>query len=754
MARNYKKRNTFIAAVCIASILLSACSTATAVTASNYVSAGTNQSLSAAAGKLDKSKEIDGHYFLTSNSNYNLYLKEDDLSVIIEDKKTGKTITSYPTHDDGKNNALWQGAMHSAIVMTLINKNDDTKQADLLNDDVTKTVTYRENGFSAELYWNKYKLGMTLEVSFDDNGLVAFIPETSIREDSTDYYIGTLSMYQYMGTSYLDDNEGYMLIPDGNGALVYLDDKEGRFSSGYSVLAYSGDVGFVESDVKTLLLERYNTISSAEQVLAPIFGIAHTDDEIAMLGIVEDGAARADINVMPNGVSIDYNRAYARFILRKLYTQPTSNNSTSNSLHVCEADRSHSDLGVRFIFTSGEAASYSGMANAYRDYLAKNNMLPTLTDEEKAFNTRVDFMGTERQNWLLGTAPVVMTTTEDIKGIYSDLRANGVNDIVSVYKGWQASGIYDLPIKKYKADSNIGGTGDLTDLIKSSAADGIDIYLYNDALIINPEEQNATFNIVKKVNKRRYEYKTYGDVYDMLLYLTPDRSRFMLDSFISDAKADGVNNVALAGVSNTLFTYTYSSVKYSRFDTAASYKTTIDNIAAGGTNLMLEQPIVPYWSDAKAFLDMPLYTSSYILEDEEIPFLSLVLTGVMPVYADYVNFEANKQEFFLKMVESGCYPSFYITENDSSELIYTNSSDIYSSQYSSYSALIAEYNEKLGALRQQTGGATISDHSIIGNGITRVTYSNGVRVYVNYGSTAAESDGVTVEPMSYAVVTG
>ena len=81
---------------------------------------------------------------------------------------------------------------------------------------------------------------------------------------------------------------------------------------------------------------------------------------------------------------------------------------------------------------------------------------------------------------------------------------------------------------------------------------------------------------------------------------------------------------------------------------------------------------------------MPLYVSDYIYEDEDVPFLSIVLGGVIPVYSEYTNFEANKTEFFLKLVETGTYPSFYITKEDSSDLIYTNSNDIYSSQYSVY----------------------------------------------------------------------
>lgn len=121
--------------------------------------------------------EINGHTYLTENSRYALYVDESDLSLVIEDKQTGAYMESSISYDDGKNNATWIGAMKSAVVLTLINKNDDTKQADLINDDVTKNITYTENGFSAELYWNTYRLGFTLEVSLTEEGLTARIPD-------------------------------------------------------------------------------------------------------------------------------------------------------------------------------------------------------------------------------------------------------------------------------------------------------------------------------------------------------------------------------------------------------------------------------------------------------------------------------------------------------------------------------------------------------------------------------------------------
>ena len=124
------------------------------------------------------------------------------------------------------------------------------------------------------------------------------------------------------------------------------------------------------------------------------------------------------------------------------------------------------------------------------------------------------------------------------------------------------------------------------------------------------------------------------------------------------------------------------------------------------------------------------------------------------MYSDYVNFEANKQEFLLKMAESGVYPSFYITKENSSKLIYTNSADMYSTEYTTYKDAIIEYDKSLRELSEAIGDATIEKHEIGDNNVNVVTYSNGTKVYVNYGSSAQTVDGVTVEALSYTYKAG
>lgn len=698
--------------------------------------------------EVNAAKSINGHNYVTENDRYVLYMNEDYLSIIVEDKVTGAYMESAMSYDDGKNNKTWIGAMQSALVLTAVYSSVDTQQVDLINDECTKKITYTDNGFTAEIFWKKYQFGMTLEVSLEDDGVVARVPDESIVEKTNQYYIGTISIYPYLGHSYLDSKAGYMFLPDGNGALIYLDNKEARFSSGYSSMIYGDDVGFIDSEVTSLLWGKYEMVNDPNKILAPVFGMAHTDEGIAFLAVVEEGAERATIEAQPNGVNIDYNRIYAKFIERKLYTQPLGNDSSSGTIKLTEEDRSHSDLQIRYLFLSEENANYAGMANAYRNYLLDKG---ALTVKDTSYNTRIDFLGTEREDWLIGTSSVVMTTVDDIYGIYDDLESANVTDIISVYKGWQKGGLYDIPITKYKADGDIGGTDDLTKLIKDSQERGISLYLYNNALKINPDEQNATFNVVKRINKRKLTEKTYKDVYEEFNYLTPARSKTLVNKFVDSYLKKKVSNLAIAGITNNVFSYSYGGDFYTRYNCADSYKSLIEQID-GKTNLVLEQPYAYLWEYADAYLDMPLYTSDYIYEDESVPFMSIVLKGVIPVYADYINFEANKHEFFLRMVESGSFPSFYITKESSSDLIYTNSNDIYSSEYDVYRDTIIEYSTELKEISEKTEGAYIIGHEIFDSQIRKVTYDNGVVIYINYARTGQSADGYTIDAMSYKVV--
>ena len=699
---------------------------------------------------VDESEWItmEDYTLVASNDTYNLYLYEPYMSVIVENKETGATLESTlsDANDDGTNNASWLGYMKSGIVLSAIIGTNSSNQVDLLNNTNTITYTYTDNGFSAKIDYSDMGFGLTVNVSLEEDGLVANIPSDSIYENKDGYYIGSVILFPMMGYSYLDDKEGYMLIPDGNGALIYLDDKEGRYSSGYSQMIYGSDDGFFQSDTTEYLWEKYDIVTDANEIIAPIYGIAHTDDQMGFLAVVEDGAERCTIEANPNGVMVNYNRAYAKFLLRDSYIQPL-NQSSSGTVQKTEANRTEMDMTVRFLLVTGDEADYTGMAKAYRNYLLDNDLV---TVQDTSYNTRVDFLGTDREEFLMGTRAVTMTTVDNIEEMYAELQEAGIESLLTIYKGWQKGGIYNTPITSYKADSHIGGTSSLTSLIKDAASDNYMIYLYNDALMVNASTNSTTFNVVKMVNKRTLEIETYDEVYQLFYYLMPTKCDDTLSDFVKSYTKKGVNTLCLAGITDTLYSYSSKGSFYTRVDTAESYESTIASIDES-TSLILEHPAAYLWKYTEAFLDMPLSSSEYMYVDEDVPFLSIVLKGILPMYSEYVNFEANKTEFFLQMVESGVYPSFYLTYENSAALIYTNSADLYSTQYSAYKDTIIEYDEALRAIAELVDGATIEDHEKLESGVTKVTYSNGVVIYVNYTEEDVTVDGITVGAESYEV---
>ena len=710
-----------------------------------------------AVGKIDKSKwiTIKDYQLMAESDTYKLYLYEPRLSIMLENKTTGEFIESTLSDekDDGTSNSLWDGYMKSGLVIDAIINNKNANQVDMVNNQPTTKVTKIDNGFSETVQFASFGFSLTVNVTLEGDNLVVNVPDDSITESQEGRYISTVTLFPFMNYSHLDSEEGYMLIPDGNGALIRLTNKEGRYQSGFSQLIYGKDAGFTESDTKEYLWDELDMLENPNQVIAPVFGMAFTQKQKGFFAIVEKGEKRARVVAEPNGASVNYNRCYARFLIRDVFTQPLNtlgSGEGSKTTQATEAERTHSDLQVRYMLLSGEDANYSAMANKYRKYLLDNELIQR---RDPAYNTRVDFLGTEREKFLLGTKAVTMTTSDDITQIMNELKGEGVASALSVYKGWQSGGLYDLPIKKYSADSHIGGSGSVSNLVKNMESSGVKMYLYDDALRLNPKTNLYNFNTIKKVTKTVFEEEVWAEVYKTFNYQTPERSAEILKGFANSLSGTGIKGVALAGITNNIFSYSYRGEFFTRNNTADTYAQAVADTDAT-TDYAMEQPGAYLWKNADAFLDMPLEGSGYMYVDEEVPFLSMVLKGIMPMYSDYVNFEANKQEFLLKMAESGVYPSFYITKENSSKLIYTNSADMYSTEYSTYKDAIVEYDKSLRELSGAIGDATIEKHEIGDNNVNVVTYSNGTKVYVNYGSSAQTVDGVTVEALSYTYKAG
>ncbi len=173
--------------------------------------------------------------------------------------------------------------------------------------------------------------------------------------------------------------------------------------------------------------------------------------------------------------------------------------------------------------------------------------------------------------------------------------------------------------------------------------------------------------------------------------------------------------------------------------------------AAAEMRTTLEAANTYLWPYADALSSLPVTGSDYAYVTQDVPLLAIALSGRMPCYLEYVNFEANAHRFFLRLAEQGTRPCFLLTMEDPIELQNTNSADIYSSRWDLYRVTVAMWYRELADLHEKIDGASITAHDVTGD-ITCVTWSNGVKVYLNYGDAEGEMDGVSLEPMTWKAV--
>src|SRR5690625_3672366 len=537
-----------------------------------------------------------------------------------------------------------------------------------------------------------------------------------------------------------------MFIPDGSGALIHLEDNDGKYRQPYSEMVYGDNVGVDDPHVLSLFNEM-NPFQDPEKILAPVFGMVQTDSEIGYLGVIEEGEFSARIEAYPNGAILPYNWITSRFVYRQVYNQPTSQDT--GTMVVRQKDMNNFDIKVRYEFVSGDQATYMGLAKKYQNFLLDNELI---TKKENEFNVRVDLFGSDLEKGLIFKKDVPMTTFKQASDIFKNLQDDGVDDILSIYKGWQNKGYYGgLPIRSFNPESSLSDEFTLQDLLGESQKRDIELYLYHDALRINSEELGSTkYKVMKKFNKRTYNDNVFGKVYRNFNYLQPESSVVLMEKMQEEYEKNNVENIMISGISNELFSYSEKNKELDRIHTKDHYESIVSNYNQN-FNLLLEQPFSYLWEYTDKVIDLPTKSSDYVFTDEDIPFVSLVLRGIVPLYSEYTNFQANQEEFFLQLVEQGLNPSFYITEEDPSALLYTNSSHIYSSMYERYEEMIKEYYHELKEVYDQTNGSIISDYERT-DGITKVTYENGTIIYLNYEEEAGTLDGVTVEGLSYKVV--
>ncbi len=674
--------------------------------------------------------------FTVENDGFALAVSVENMSFALTDKQSGKIYLSGADPDSVSGNAAWKGFLSSVLSVEYVSGTSTSAQrADVSAAETRIGMEKKENGADFTVDFPALGQKMKVELRLEEDGLSVFVPGDSIEEYGDTQLCG-LYLLPCFGSTRLKEKAGYMLIPEAAGALIAFSDGSGVGNTPYTKRIYGGNAG-VDRSVSARLNR------PAEEITLPVYGMAYTDEGAAFLAVAEAGEEAAEMLAYPGGVITEYNWAAVRFILRESYIRQTTR---TMGLPARETNAYCRDMKVRFYFLAGEEANYAGMARKYRQVLEGRNALRTA---DASYRPRLDFLGAETEKFLLWDQLVPMTTVNQARAILKDALSRGLTPPLVNYRGWQSGGLS----KGYGSgavglESKLGSAKDLAALRAETEAAGGLFFLETDPVLANPGRMyNMRLDIVRSIGQTVAEIPTGKDLYPSMYYLTPRRTAEILAAY-KKAYQNSFPGLTLSTLPNTLFSYYSAGQNHSRGDTLESYREALSGFS--DMALALKNPLAAYFPFMTACLDMPLNCTSYSFITAEVPFLPLVLSGHVPYWGSYNNFDSNQRRQMLKLIEYGAYPSFLITAEEVQKLMNTNSSDVFTAAWDVMADTVLAADAEIRSLRTAIGGRQMTDHRLLRDGVALIRYGGDLSVLVNYGDQPYSLGDVDVGPLSYA----
>ena len=616
-----------------------------------------------------------------------------------------------------------------------------------------------------ELLPNHRVFHVAIEYQLDEGDLVVRIPVRDIEypvdainpEDQeappVTLPVYSVSLLPHFGAAGRDD-DGYLFVPDGPGALIYLNN--GKTTAPVANILVYGRDGAINRDEQLRLL--------VESVM-PVFGMKKGDR--GFFAVIEQGDAMARIKADVAGRSISYNVVYPEFILMPKGTatlQTTDQFTREVTIAVPQSRPIIDDVIVRYTFLSGEEASYVGMAHLYQKYLRSQGLGARRSVRPTRFY--LDLIGAiQVKRPVLGIPQTIMrplTTFEQAQEILEKLQKAGLEGITVRYRGWLKGGLDHEYPSRVKWERSVGGREGFLQLQEYAASSQIGLYPDVDFLTVANNKlfdgfiaQRDGGRLLDRTMAKLYEYDraTFQAVKDRYRHiLSPGRLSTLLDSFLVDYASLGHDSISLGDMGSELYSdFRYNPDKLIDREQAKNiireqFKKLSDY------DIMVEKGFAYSLPYAAHVINLPSYGNGYRLIDEYVPFAQIVLRGYVSYSGEPINFAHDHTFSILRTIELGAAPYYVWSWASSSATKHTDYDYMYALHYKDWFEEAVSLYKELEPFFELTEGQRIVDHTRPEPDLAVTTYENNVMVLVNYSTTEKEFAGVSVPPLGYALV--
>lgn len=602
--------------------------------------------------------------------------------------------------------------------------------------DVSFSVLYEltDDGFTVAVPFEDFKEHIQEGRTAPDRGTVSY------------WGIRDISILPYFGAAGPED-EGYMLIPDGSGALIQFNNQKSSYGA-YSQDVYGRD--------PVLVLER--SLRTAKNVLMPVYGASFGDH--GFLAVAEKGGASASVNAMGAGTLTSYNNVYMTFRYRQTMSATRSvansygGNGTLGSTVVVDNGYSGGAYSLRYYLLEEDKADYVGMAQTYREYLISQGMEKKEAASEASLYLTL-YGGIEDTEYFLGVpykSVEKLTSYEETRQILSELKAGGVDKLTVRYSGWQKDGLEASVPAKVKFEKALGGSREYEELMEYAAREGIRVFPEVDflnfyesgAYSVNSDAiQAATHDPAWQYT---YDLNTGNkNTEDRWRMLTPKKSREAFTRFMEQKDKLNTENFCLGALGSTLYSdFTARSNAIHRDDTLELWSGMVKEASEAFEGVMVDTGNIYAAMYADYVANVTSDSTGYNLADETVPFWQIVLHGYVSYGTEPINLSPDPEKALLKALETGSNPGFSLIYGDALELVDTRYNFLYNAGWQGWKASIQEYYGEVEPVLNAVAGYEITGHERIADNAYRTDFGEAGSVYVNYGKKDVTADGVTI----------
>lgn len=557
------------------------------------------------------------------------------------------------------------------------------------------------------------------------------------------------------------DEEGYLMVPNGSGSLI-------RFNNGklnadeYTQYIYGQDP----------LMSEYVTLGNSQPARFPYYGFYRPEQTI--LACMESGESLAMLTAGVSGKYNAYNYAYPTYVLRGSMSLAmfgmTGNEST---LPIVESGMPAVKLAIRYSFLPEGYDGYSGMARYAREQLTQEGVLsPSSGQGDIPFY--MDLVGSVMgQKFIAGVSymgQIPMTTYEDAGTIVGELSASGIEHQVVNYQGWYNRGYYQDTADKIKPVGALGRVGELEALAHALENQGGK--LYSDVLFQNVPFSSKRFRYTME-SSRYYGggmsaafgqvnpitlHNTFSMGYREVMYniLSPRFLTRYVESYNRAFSRYELTGTSLRDLGDTLASDRKRTGMIDREQAKAVVSYSLTQLENQGNLIMISGGNFYALNASDDLINVPLTHNALYLTDDEIPFYEMLIHGAIPYAGEAINLSDayDERDIALRLVEYGASPHFTFTAVSAGEMKYTGLNRMYSTYWESWKDTAVSIYHTVNGVLSRISGSAVDTHEILDGGLRRVRYENGVEILINRSESRQTLDGVTLEPMSFALKEG